>query len=261
MITSSLSTILCDCLTEDDDNTTCYSDTDATTIEVGFRDVCAGEVMELKGPSNSIVFDETAVIDRCTKATLSLIRRSAFAVSRSTASVSFQFDTPAKPGVVLNQKGATIGKLYGDGASLTFEQSLLVSHFRACLRITVEGDVKGVRDFGYTTGDIIYPLDISDSIEVRFFFVVYVCGKHLIFFLFFPNHRWKSEVWRNIGVLSLNETQSQQQQKESFKSSPFLTTKTGLIKMMSPTPTQPLLWFTHLVHFTFWTSFCWLFSF
>ena len=167
LITSSLSTILCDCLTEDDDNLTCYSDTDATTIEVGFRDVCAGEVIELKGPSNSIVFDETAVIDRCTKATLSMIRKSAFAVSRFSASVSFQFEKPAKPGVVLNQKGATIGKLHGDGASLTFAKSSLVSHFRACLRITVEGEVKGVRDFGYTTGDIIYPLEISDSIEVE----------------------------------------------------------------------------------------------
>ena len=166
LMTSSLETILCDCVDNDEDDS-CY-EASTSAIEVGIRDVCEGEVSVLKGPSNNILFDETAVKERCTEVKLGMLRKSAFAVSRETASVSFQFEAPEKPGVVLNEKGATVGVLFGDGAVLTFEKPKIVRHFRACLRVTVDQKAK-VRDFGYTTGTTITPLGLN-AIEVCFLF-------------------------------------------------------------------------------------------
>ena len=165
LLTSSLDTILCDCVADDEDN--CYEQS-TTSIEVGIRDVCAGEVSILKGPSNNILFHESSVKSRCTIVELGMLRKSAFAVSRDKASVSFQFDTPAQPGVVLNQKGATVGKLFGDGAVLLFEKPKLVRNFRACLRITVD-EAAEVKDFGYTIGSVIHPL----GLDIEVFFVVF----------------------------------------------------------------------------------------
>ena len=168
LMTASLETILCDCVASEDDSS-CY-EASTSSIEVGIRDVCEGEESVLKGPSNNVLFDETAVKERCTEVKLGMLRKSAFAVSRETASVSFQFETPEKPGVVLNEKRATVGTLFGDGAVLTFEKPKIVRHFHACLRVTVDQKA-GVRDFGYTTGTTITPLGLTD-IEVFFFFLI-----------------------------------------------------------------------------------------
>ena len=135
---------------------------------MGITSACSGENSTVKGPSNFITFDETAITELCVAVSLDLIYQNAYSVSRGSASVSFQFETPKKQGVVVNKKEATVGQLVGDGAQMKLSNSSKVTHFRACLRLLDFElyEKYPIRDFGYTLGEtgFILPLGVSENL-------------------------------------------------------------------------------------------------
>jgi len=166
LISSSLTSILCDCFTENSTND-CFVGSSDAPVKVSIAQLCADEKIVTKAPAGFMNFDESSIVTRCVDAELSLIRKSSYAFSLSESRVSFQFATPKKKGVVLNRKGATVGQLVGDGILTRFSNISLVQHFEMCLRL-VEDDLEyDIRDFGYTiigTGEVI-PLSVNVTIQ------------------------------------------------------------------------------------------------
>ena len=64
--------------------------------------------------------------------------------------------------MVLNQNGATVGEVLGDGVVLSFSSPSIVNSFYVCLRVSVEGETYPVADFGYSTAELtsISPLGL-----------------------------------------------------------------------------------------------------
>ena len=111
IISSSLSSLVCDCLAPDSPkNASCYEEA-PIAISVGISGACKGEMSFIKGPSSYIRFEESSTLELCTTVTLDLIYKSWFDEPTSQPRVSFQFATETLPGAVRNTKGAEVGKV------------------------------------------------------------------------------------------------------------------------------------------------------
>ena len=63
---------------------------------------------------------------------------------------------------MINQKGATVGEVLGDGLVLSFYSPSVIQSFFVCLRLTTSDFSYEIPDFGYTFGnlEVIHPLGL-----------------------------------------------------------------------------------------------------
>lgn len=187
-LSSSLTTLVCDCFDETDNGDNCFESSQRYTL-VGLALACKDETTILKGPPSITTFDTESILDRCTEVSLDVIQQSWFLFPPTDAGVSFQFAERRQPGVVLNGNGATVGTVMGDGSRLTFSNPERVGDFRTCLLI--DGDNSNrkqypVRDFGSPTADFesITPLGVKnikrENIESSVYWCATIGRKYLI---------------------------------------------------------------------------------
>ena len=90
---------------------------------------------------------------------------------------------------MINQKGATVGEVLGDGVVLSFSNDELVGVFEVCLRLSLDPvlDVDIVPDFGYTTSDLvfIYPVGLLFFFFFFFFYFSLSFIQVILVFIFF----------------------------------------------------------------------------
>ena len=87
--------------------------------------------------------------------------------------MSFEWQKTKQSGIVINQKGATVGEVLGDGVVLSFANPELIGMFEVCLRVSLVPDLNdGVApDFGFATSDLvfIYPVGLCFFFLFLFF--------------------------------------------------------------------------------------------
>ena len=148
---------------------------------VGISGVCFEEESFVKGPSSRVSFGLESVNSRCSLVNLSVVSEAWFVVPPPRPSISFEFEDKPKRGIVLNQKGATVGVLRGDGSVLSFSILENVDSFIVCLLISEnQTDLSKypIRDFGYSEKAIgtIYPLGLSNVNSTSVFGSPFWCG-------------------------------------------------------------------------------------
>ena len=196
-VLSPLNSLVCDCFSGSnetdggsgggsgggsDDN--CYTQTGDQVEElVGISGACINEQSFVKGPSSRVSFELDSINSRCSLVNLSVVSEAWFVVPPPRPSISFEFEDKPQRGIVLNQKGATVGILRGDGSVLSFSVLENVNSFSACLLISDDDTLSNsskypIRDFGYSKQSIgtIYPLGLSNVNSTSVFGSLFWCG-------------------------------------------------------------------------------------
>mmetsp|Transcript_30414 Transcript_30414/g.47226 ORF Transcript_30414/g.47226 Transcript_30414/m.47226 type:complete len:540 (+) Transcript_30414:1054-2673(+) len=165
-ITNPVFVLVCDCL--DDGGTVCYDPgEEQKEVEMGLNEVCEGETAFVKTPSAQVNFGTNSVSSGCSRLSVAIIYRNWFSAPFAPPPLSFKWEEQKERGVVVNDNGATVGEVLGDGLVIDFETPSVVQSFYVCLRVSVEGndnsDDYDVPDFGYTDEELeyIYPLGLS----------------------------------------------------------------------------------------------------
>jgi hypothetical protein len=148
----------------------CYNSS-SSGIWIGLSEACPLEVTILKGPFSYVTFSQESTVQQCTQIEFYLLKKSAFTVAKTSAFVSFQFDHKIAQGVVINENGATIGAIVGDGIEFIPEYPERIQSFYLCFLVSQnisELDMYPIKDFGYTTGSFsnIYPLEYNDRLLI-----------------------------------------------------------------------------------------------
>ena len=182
-VSSSMNSLVCDCFSNESSGE-CYSQTRNQEVEelVGISAACAEEESSVKGPSSRVSFEMDSINSRCTSVNLSIVSEAWFAVPPPRPSVSFEFEEKPRRGIVLNQKGATVGVLCGDGTVLSFSAWENVDSFSVCLLISenhTDLSKYPIIDFGYSEEAIgtIYPLGLSNVESTTVFASPFWCAK------------------------------------------------------------------------------------
>ena len=190
-VLSPMNSLVCDCFSGsnetdqhnggNDDN--CYVQTGDQVEEiVGISSACINEESFVKGPSSRVSFELNSINNRCTLVTLSVVSEAWFVVPPPRPSISFEFEDKPQRGIVLNQKGATVGILCGDGSVLSFSVVENVNSFSVCLLISDDTLSKSskypILDFGYSEEPIgtIYPLGLSNVNSTTVFGSPFLCA-------------------------------------------------------------------------------------
>ena len=184
-VKSPLNTLVCDCLSNsnlEETQSNCYQKT-ITQVEelVGISGACTQEESFVKGPSARVSFAVDSIRSRCTLVNLSIVSEAWFAVPPPRPSISFEFEKKPQRGIVLNQKGATVGVLRGDESVISFSVLDNVVSFYVCL--LVGGDETDfleypISDFGYSKEAIgtVYPLGLSNLESTIVFSSLFWCS-------------------------------------------------------------------------------------
>ena len=186
-VLSPLNVLVCDCFSGSNETiaggSSCYSETSVEEVQlVGIGGACFQEQSFVKGPSSRVSFELDSIQSGCTLVNLSIVSEAWFVVPPPRPSISFEFDDKPQRGIVLNQKGATVGILRGDGSVLSFSVLENVNSFSACLLIsddTLSNSSKyPIHDFGYSKQSIgtIYPLGLSNVNSTSVFGSLFWCG-------------------------------------------------------------------------------------
>ena len=190
-VSYSLDTLVCDCLSNENDSGSseeCYSQTRDEVVEelVGVTSACAGEISFVKGPGSRVSFDLNSITTGCTLVNLSIVSEAWFVVPPPRPEISFEFEEKPKSGIVMNHKSTTIGALRGDGSVLHFKSLQNVNSFSICLQVsenqTGVASKYPVPDFGYSDNPIgtIHPLGMSDLNTTFVFGSQFWCGTILV---------------------------------------------------------------------------------
>ena len=176
-ISSSLNTVVCDCLSNSGDSD-CYDDKQTSgNVEelMGITGACVDEESFVKSPSSRVSFALDSLATGCTIANLSIVSKAWFIIPPPRPSILFEFEDKPQRGIVLNHKGSTVGVLRGDGSVLSFASLSNVDSIHVCLLVsqnTTDYSSKyPVADFGYskTSTGTIYPLGL-ENIELSITF-------------------------------------------------------------------------------------------
>ena len=121
---------------------------------MGYFGACAGSSTVTSGPGIQVIFDENALYRNatlpCFGIRLSVIDRSWVTATTSKASVSFQFQTKRDTTFVRNEHGVSVGRVLGNGASITIDVPETVKYMQLCVALEIERDARRypVVDFG-----------------------------------------------------------------------------------------------------------------
>ena len=133
--------------------------------------------MTMRGPGSRLYFDENSLMipkdstDICVSVLLAIVDRNWVTANTAKTSVSFQFQDKKEITFVRNSADQSVGRVIGNGASVTVTNADEVGHVQLCLAIELERKAGKYPqlDFGYSDDDleVVSPLQLQNiSVEV-----------------------------------------------------------------------------------------------